>query len=195
MSDNTRIYFAYGSNMSVRRLKKRVSSAEPLGMGWLPKYKLMFRKRSQDLSGKCDVVPAEACRAFGVLFEIDSSQEERLDQCEGLNGGYLKKACNVQVGEGQCMPAFTYYAHPKHVDDNLRPYTWYLNHVIIGAEEASLPETYVREVRSTESIKDADQEREKRERKLYEQGESARWRQPEHALEHPRLVNCEPSQS
>ena len=133
MSDNTRIYFAYGSNMSVRRLKKRVSSAEPLGMGWLPKYKLMFRKRSQDLSGKCDVVPAEACRAFGVLFEIDSSQEERLDQCEGLNGGYLKKACNVQVGEGQCMPAFTYYAHPKHVDDNLRPYTWYLNHVIIGA--------------------------------------------------------------
>ena len=51
----------------------------------------------------------------------------------------------------------------------------------------------MQEVRSTESIQDTDHKREKRERRLYEQGESARWRQPEHALEHPRLVNCEPS--
>ena len=156
---------------------------------------LLTETRALSAQGEKRALVGNLTMPFGVLFEIDSSQEERLDQCEGLHGGYLKKACNVQVGEGQCMPAFTYYAHPKHVADNLRPYTWYLNHVIIGAEEASLPETYVREVRSTESIKDADQEREKRERKLYEQGESARWRQPEQALEHPRLVNCEPSQS
>ena len=195
MNDDTRIYFAYGSNMSVRRLKERVSSAKPLGMGWVPEHRLMFRKKSRFGSGKCDIVSHRAGTVYGVLFEIDSSQEGALDDWEGLHNGYLKKTCNVQVSEGQCMPAFTYYADPKHVDDSLKPYPWYLNHVIIGAAEACLPEGYVQAVRLTKTIEDADQQREKRERKLYEQGESAPWRQPEHALEHPRLVNCDPSPS
>ena len=192
MGDDTRIYFAYGSNMSVRRLRGRVSSAKPLAMGWLPEHRLKFRKKSQDGSGKCDIVPFGAHKVFGVLFEIDSSQEGALDQFEGLDHGYLKKECKVQVDEGRHMPAFTYHAAPQHVDKNLKPYTWYLNHVIIGAEEASLPEPYVQEVRATDSIEDTDQEREKCERKLYKQGESVRWRQPEHAPEHPRLVNRGP---
>ena len=67
-----------------------------------------------------------------------------------------------------------------------------MKHVIIGAEEASLPEAYVQEIRATESIEDTHEEREKREGKLYEQGESARWRQPEDAVEHPKLVNRDP---
>ncbi len=192
MNDDTRICFAYGSNMSVRRLQERVPSARPLGIGWLPGYRLTFRKKSKDSSGKCDIVPSRAYTVFGVLFEIDSSEEELLDQFEGLNAGYLKKTCNAQVAEGRYMPAFTYYAAPKHVDADLKPYTWYLNHVIIGAEEASLPEEYVQNIRATESIKDPNQKRDQCERKLYEQGESARWRQPEHSLEHPRLVNDAP---
>ena len=36
MSDDTRTYFAYGSNMSVRRLNERVPSAKPWGIGSLP---------------------------------------------------------------------------------------------------------------------------------------------------------------
>ena len=104
MSDDNRVYFAYGSNMSVRRLTTRVASAKPLGIGWLPDHELTFRKKSKDGSGKCDIVRSDdASRAYGVLFKIDSSQEEALDQHEGLNYGYLKKACSVQVGEGRCM--------------------------------------------------------------------------------------------
>lgn len=192
MNDDTQICFAYGSNMSVRRLRERVPSAKPLGIGWLPGYRLVFRKKSKDGSGKCDIVPSRAYTVFGVLFEIDSSEEEVLDQFEGLNGGYLKKGCNVRVAERRYMPAFTYYADPKRVDSELKPYTWYLNHVVIGAEEASLPEAYVQNIRATESIKDSNQKRERWERKLYEQGGSARWRQPEHWLEHPRLVDDAP---
>ena len=170
MSDDTRICFAYGSNMSVRRLQERVRSARPLGIGWLPGHRMMFRKKSKDGSGKCDIVPSGAYTMFGVLFEIDSSEEKALDQFEGLNAGYLKKACNARVAEGRYMPAFTYYADLKHVDAELKPYTWYLNHVIIGAEEASLPEAYVQSIRATESIKDWNQKREKCERKALRAG-------------------------
>ena len=191
MSDNTRIYFAYGSNMSIRRLRERVPSARPLGIGWLPGHKLMFHKKSKDGSGKCDIVPSRAYTVFGVLFEIDSSEEVRLDRFEGLNDGYFKTECNARVAAGRYMSAFTYYADPKRVDAELKPYAWYLNHVIIGAEEASLPDAYVQKIRATKSIPDSNQQ-EKCERKLYERGESARWRQQEDSLEHPRLVSGAP---
>ena len=135
MCDDTQIYFAYGSNMSVRRLQDRKLSPKPLGIGWLPEHNLMFNKLSQDNSGKCNIVPAEACTVYGVLFEIDTTQVETLDGYEALNRGYSKKVCSVQVGEGRCMPAFTYYADASHIDDKRKPYTWYLHHVVIGAKE------------------------------------------------------------
>ena len=72
----------------------------------------------------------------------------------------------------------------------LKPYTWYFEHVIIGAKEANLPETYVDEVGSTERLTDDDQARDKRERRFYEPGESSPWRQPGQVLEHPSLVDC-----
>ena len=192
MCNDTQIYFAYGSNMSLPRLQERVRSAKPLGIGWLPEHKLMFHKLSRrDNSGKCDIVRADACTVYGVLFEIDTTQVNTLDGYEGLNHGYSKKACTIQAGEGRCMPAFTYYADAGHVDDKRKPYKWYLYHVVIGAKEANLPEAYINEVMSTESIKDADQQREERELRLYHHRESVTWRQRLHGFEHPRLVSCD----
>ena len=104
MNDDTLVYFAYGSNMSVRRLKDRVPSVKPLGAGWLSHHRLKFHKRSQDGSGKCNIVPSDAGTVFGVLFEIDSGQVPALDKYEGLGRGYLKRECSVQVAEGRCLP-------------------------------------------------------------------------------------------
>ena len=128
MSDRTVIHFAYGSNMSVRRLQDRVSSARLLGMGWLqgwlPDHRLAFHKRSKDGSGKCDVVPSDTCTVYGVLFQIDSTQETTLDHCEGLNSGYRKKEVRVRVSEERCMLASLYYADNASVDPTLKPYSW-----------------------------------------------------------------------
>lgn len=195
MSNDTRVYFAYGSNMSVRRLRERVSSARPLGVGWLPAHRLMFRKKSQDNSGKCDIVPSDLCTVYGVLFEIESSQERDLDRHEGLNYGYLKRECHVHVDAARCMPTFTYYAAASHLDNELKPYTWYLTHVMTGAREASLPEAYINEVSSTKSIEDRDRTRQERELRIYQQGESREWRRPEQVLEHPNLEDCRHQQS
>ena len=148
------IYFAYGSNMSLRRLRSRVSSAKALGVGWLPGHRLMFHKRSKDGSGKCDIVSSEGYTVYGVLFEIDGSQETTLDNYEGLNHGYCKKDVRVHVSDERCISAFTYDAENAYVKAALKPYTWYLKHVTIGAEEARLPETYIQEIRTAQSIKD-----------------------------------------
>ena len=191
MNDNTLMYFAYGSNMSVLRLRRRVPSAQPIGVGWLRDYRLMFRKRSKDGSGKCDIVQTRASVVYGVLFEIASSHAQRLDECEGLNHGYLKKACSVHIDDTRCMPAFLYYAVASHVDKKLKPYTWYTDHVLIGAREAALPQRCIDEISATESIRDNDRKREKDARSLYEGHQSSPWRQPEQVLEHPNLVDCQ----
>ncbi len=48
-------YFAYGSNMSVRRLVARLPSASVVTTGFVTGYKLVFDKLSKkDGSGKCD---------------------------------------------------------------------------------------------------------------------------------------------
>ena len=194
MSDRTVIHFAYGSNMSVRRLQDRVSSARLLGMGWLPDHRLAFHKRSKDGSGKCDVVPSDTCTVYGVLFQIDSTQETTLDHCEGLNSGYRKKEVRVRVSEERCMLAYLYYADNASVDPALKPYSWYLKHVSTGAEEASLPETYIERIRTTESIEDQDEDRKRRELSLYEKLASP-WRQPRQPLEDPRVVDCDTAEA
>src|SRR5438552_200988 len=49
------LYFAYGSNMAIERLKARVPSAELVCIADLAGHQLKFHKRSKrDQSGKCD---------------------------------------------------------------------------------------------------------------------------------------------
>ena len=71
------------------------------------------------------------------------------------------------------MSAFLYYADDNYIDEKLKPYSWYLDHVIIGAEEARLPDRYVDKIRSVQSIKDQDQVREQDERSVYGPGKPA----------------------
>lgn len=70
-------YFAYGSNMSFKRLKKRVKSAKPKGRGVLRCHRLEFHKVSKDRSGKCDIpLATEADVVWGqkrhVFLQITS---------------------------------------------------------------------------------------------------------------------------
>ncbi len=52
-------YFAYGSNMSSRRLMDRVPSAQFVSIGKLGEHRLRYHKKSKDGSGKCDIEHTE----------------------------------------------------------------------------------------------------------------------------------------
>lgn len=166
MGEAPRIHFAYGSNMSARRLQARVRSAKRLGVGTLDDHQLMFRKKSRDGSTKCDIAPSSGCRVVGVLFKIDADEEKGLDKAEGK--GYRKKEVGVSDAAGQHVRAFTYYAGEEYIDPTLKPYTWYVKHVLVGAEEAGLPVGYLDDLQRVEGVVDPDPEREKRELAVYE---------------------------
>ena len=159
-------YFAYGSNMSRKRLQKRVSSAEPKGRAVLHCHRLAFHKVSKDKSGKCDIVPSKESDAlWGRLYHIDDKDKECLDRYEGLGYGYENKCVTLKLDSGCTVCAMTYYATEK--DCTLKPYTWYIKHILVGAKEACLPSDYIKQIEEVEAEKDPCKKREWEELKIY----------------------------
>ena len=65
------VYFAYGSNMSTARLRKRMPSCKPIGIATLPGHALRFHKRSTDKSGKCNAFASgNNNRVIGVAVQL-----------------------------------------------------------------------------------------------------------------------------
>lgn len=158
-------YFAYGSNMSSKRMKARVPAAAIIGTGVLRGHRLVFHKVSHDGSGKCDVIESESDDVVGVLYEINEVGKLALDRAEGLNYGYDEKAINVLLNSGEVVSAVTYFA--TNTDPGLRPYAWYKRHVLEGAREAKLPSEYTSQIEEISAMEDSDKLREANELAIY----------------------------
>ncbi|PSJ44476.1 gamma-glutamylcyclotransferase [Zobellella endophytica] len=160
-------YFAYGSNMSLARLCARVPGARPLGRFRLAGHRLCFHKVGRDGSGKCDAAetgnPADG--VHGVVFALPPGGKARLDEVEGRGQGYGDKWVWVEDAGGRRWRAFTYYATRR--DPGLRPYCWYLHHVLVGAREAALPADYIGALEAVACRPDPDPGRNAEEGAIY----------------------------
>ncbi len=158
MNSEYHIYFAYGSNMHPQRMKKRVSSAEAVGIARLKKYSLCFNKRSwKDGSGKCNAFyTGNLCdEVIGVIYRILRSDKSVLDTYEGVGKGYDVHNINV-LHDNKERAVFTYIAEEVHIDDMLVPYSWYKQYVVHGARHHGLPESYIQSLNSVQTIEDPD---------------------------------------
>ena len=161
-------YFAYGSNMSFARLIRRVPSAVRVGACTLHRHDLRFHKTGTDGSGKCDAFQTDDPNHFivGSLYEIDPVEKRSLDLVEGLGVGYAEERVSLMTHSRDVFEALTYYA--SMIDKSLRPYSWYLQHVLIGALESGCPPDYVAQIRGTEAIEDGHRERDAKERAIHD---------------------------
>jgi gamma-glutamylcyclotransferase len=150
----TFLYFAYGSNMSTRRLERRVGKADKIAIGYVSGRTLTFDKRSQDRlgdsSGKCDCQKSanQEDRVWGVVFRARSSEMTRLDRAEGLGHGYHVENLTVEgsnASEVSETKIRAYVADPQAKDPSLQPYHWYKEYVLSGAVAHNLPPDYVRQ--------------------------------------------------
>lgn len=165
---STIVYFSYGSNMSFRRLHRRVSKARMIDVGRLEEHKLKFHKRSKDGSAKCDAVYIENSKDFvyGVAFEISISQLQTLNKFEGLGKGYEQKYVDIITRNRGKISALTYYA--TDIDASLKPYCWYKEHVLYGAREYELPKEYIAKIKKVDAIPDLNIKRHEEELIIYE---------------------------
>jgi gamma-glutamylcyclotransferase (GGCT)/AIG2-like uncharacterized protein YtfP len=162
------LYFAYGSNMSVERLRARVPSAELVRLAFLANHELRFHKRSQrDGSGKCDAAYTGRAEdtVRGVLYSIESTEIRKLDIVEGRGHGYERRTISVVSDDGETLEAETYIA--TETDPLLRPFDWYKEHVLRGAKAARLPPEYIALIDAVVADVDSDETRRTRELSVY----------------------------
>lgn len=161
----TELIFAFGSNMCSGRLAAYGVTPLRARGALLKRYKLSFRKRSEDGSGKADVVRSmsRGARVWGVLYDVNVQALTRLDTGEQ---GYRRRRARVLLRNGRAAQAWIYLSAPNQRDESLRPYTWYKRFLVEGAKEHQLPKGYVASLEGIVAIQDPNRERDGRKRNL-----------------------------
>ncbi|MCG3679083.1 gamma-glutamylcyclotransferase [Aliarcobacter butzleri] len=159
-------YFAYGSNMSSKRLNARIKATK-YANGKLLKHKLKFHKISKDGSGKCDAFETKNLDDYvlGVIYKINKDDLKELDSFEAKGNGYERKEVEIILEDMSRIFAITYYA--TNIGDSFLPYDWYLKHVLFGAKENKLEDNYINSIREISSKKDKNELREAKEISIY----------------------------
>ena len=132
-------YFAYGSNMSSRRLRERITGARAREIAWLTDKRLACNKPGRDGTGKANLQEAHGARAWGVLYRIDDSDWPTLDRFEP---DYRRVQCEAQLVTGARRIAQVYLWLGNGAD--IQPHDWYIDHLLEGAREHCLPDEHIR---------------------------------------------------
>jgi gamma-glutamylcyclotransferase len=133
-----RLYFAYGSNMPTKRLRSRIASAKPLGIGQIYGKRMVCNKKGKDGSGKANLTDSPGDTTWGVLYEVTAFDLKELDRMEV---GYDRVPVEISTSEGVAMKAETYIS--TVLTDDPVAYDWYKELMLSGAKEHGLPKGYI----------------------------------------------------
>lgn len=134
----TALYFAYGSNLSPERMRKRVASATAQGPARLAGRRLCFDKRGRDGSGKANLRDDPSAHVWGALYSFELEAWLRLD---GFEPGYERVEVQVEW-RGQSRAAQTYVSRQWTSDPV--PTAAYKRLVVEGARSHGLPAEWIR---------------------------------------------------
>lgn len=145
------LYFAYGSNVSPRRLLRRLgaqlldSPDLPHGIAVVPAYCVRFHKVLGDGSGAADLVERDECSvlppARGLVWRVSAQGLRLLDDCEGVSWGHYRRVRQtLTLVTGEMVDAWAYLAEPSLVGRGLRPSRRYLQYLLDGARRFLSPD-------------------------------------------------------
>lgn len=163
--------FAYGSNMHLNRLKKRVPSAIKISNAFIEGYNLVCNKISIDGSSKGNIVKSENPNdvVWGVIFEIEDTEKSILDEAEGLGRGYNETTLTFTDNDNNAVKAQIYLADEDAIDNQLKPFDWYKSIILEGAKQNQLPQDYIEKIESLDFEVDKDEERQSKRMKILEE--------------------------
>ncbi|HLT36829.1 MAG TPA: gamma-glutamylcyclotransferase family protein [Enhygromyxa sp.] len=125
-------YFAYGSNMSRARLETRVGPVVDLGRARCPGRRHAFSKLGRDGTGKGNIEVVRGELVWGVVYELESPQLERLIE---LEFGYrlIELELETTVLSFEALEPCP----------GLAPSREYLEHYVAGIREHQIPDAYL----------------------------------------------------
>ncbi|ODM95558.1 Gamma-glutamylcyclotransferase [Orchesella cincta] len=99
---DTFLYFAYGSNLWTKRIHENNRTARMVAVGKLEGHRLDFGHWTQRWRGaSANILPDEGSHVFGVLWELNQSDQPSLDKQEGvLDNIYQRKELTVETVSG-----------------------------------------------------------------------------------------------
>lgn len=136
-------YFAYGSNMAGPVMEAACTEHRFLGPARLPDYKFAFMRRSvRTGTGVADIVPDPGGSVWGALYELERERLGALDRKETLGSAYEHLDVVVLTDDEVSHSVMAYSVIAKEPAE-VRPSLTYVQGLLQGARERSLPDDYV----------------------------------------------------
>ena len=129
------LYFAFGSNLNQKQMKRRCKDSKYIGCYSLKNYKLVFRNYFLG-GGVADIQKDKNSTVLGAIYKISKKDEKALDVYEDFPKTYIKKYFKL-LGK-----KVMFYYMPKktmHVPPSKR----YLNLIIQGYKDCGYKNNYI----------------------------------------------------
>ena len=145
-TNKTRLYFAYGFNLSLEKMNEKCSKPRVLGIARLAGHKIGFYEHSVIWDGAVEtLVPDAQSEVWGVLYQLELYAWDQLDNCEDVRldgtGQYFHYPVKVLDEQNKAFHADVY--KKARLGEAKQPSTEYLDIIIQGAKEQGLPESYI----------------------------------------------------
>ena len=121
------LYFAYGSNLYHKQMKKRCRDSVYIKCYILKNYKLYFRDNFLG-GGVADIQKRKKSQVLGALYRISKRDEKKLDIYENFPKTYIKKYFKISGKK------VMFYYMPKKTKFN-SPSKRYVNLIIQGYKD------------------------------------------------------------
>ena len=129
------LYFAFGSNLNQKQMKRRCRDSKYIGCYSLKNYKLVFRNYFLG-GGVADVEKKKNSSVLGAIYKISKKDERELDIYEDFPKTYIKKYFRL-LGK-----KVMFYYMPKKTKHVL-PSKRYLNLIIKGYKDCGYRNNYI----------------------------------------------------
>jgi len=133
-------YYAYGSNMSEKRMIDRGLTPLNKQVGYLEGFKFIINKKSfkNPSMGFANVVPDDNSEVEGILYEVYEKDLKKLDRFEGFPKHYGKEYLNIRLSDGSYVKAVVYIANLNWTSPTvLKTTNEYKNYILEGRQYIS----------------------------------------------------------
>ena len=129
------LYFAFGSNLNQKQMKRRCRDSKYIGCYSLQNYKLVFRNYFLG-GGVADVEKKKNSSVLGAIYKISKKDERELDIYEDFPKTYIKRYFRL-LGK-----KVMFYYMPKKTK-HILPSKRYLNLIIQGYKDCGYRNNYI----------------------------------------------------
>ena len=132
------LYFAYGSNLNHKQMKKRCKDSLFLKKFILKGYNLCFsHKTDKSIYGHANVIKDKNFNVPGAIWNISKQDENELDGYEGVDYNYYQKEYFKINGKKVLIYVQNIYFKKK-------PNSTYLHAIIQGYKDCSIDLNYLK---------------------------------------------------